>query len=299
MKEIYSAGISSVKYRIFVDGVPTVAIGNVLVSIAGADGTQWLTNAVATTTSNTGEYSIIVPPGAVAQTQILTVTWTFTVGSYPFVIAEQYMVTTPYAQWGKFVDMVPSISYSDFKEREIVSRYIIEAFCGQKFYKEQLKYNVIGSGAKSLVLPRPLLTLNSVTWPTWSIPGRPGDMISSNQAFVQWEIYGDGWLIRPVAHQEIIDLVHKERLHFSRDMTYIVDGTWGFNSVPGSVTEAANILVEDFICDQHKYRDRYLKNVTFDKWDITFLPEAFETTGNVLADQMLQEFSLSPSIGLI
>lgn len=299
MKEIYSAGISSIKYRIFVDGIPTIASGNVTVSLAGTDGVTWLNNAVATSTSNVGEYSIIVPPGATAQTQKLTAVWNFVVDTYPFVITEQYMVTTPYAEWSKFVGMTPALSYADFKEREVVSRYIIEAFCGQKFFKESLKYNVIGSGMRSLSLPRSLLTLNSVTWPTWTIPGRPGDVISSNQAFIEWEIYGDGWLIRPVAHQEIIDLVHKERLLFTRDMTYIVDGIWGFDSIPGPVVQAANILVEDFICDQHKYRDRYLKNVTFDKWDITFLPEAFETTGNVLADQMLQEFSLSPSIGLI
>lgn len=292
MKEVYANSISTIKYIIMVDGVPTVATGDVTVSAVDSAGHTWLSAVTATATANTGEYKVLVPPSSVAQHGILTVTWTFSVATFAINQVEEYNIVFPYADWSQFVEQ--GITYADFIEREAVSRYVIERFCGQKFFKEINTYNVYGNSGQSLFLPRKLLELNSVVSDTFN------DDFSID---TEWQIYGDGELLKQhgQGRRSLGDRggFFGANRELPRDRKYIVSGTWGWNSIPAEVIEAANILVADMICDQHTYRDRYLKSVKFDKWSIDFMPDAFETTGNVLADQLLEEYRLLPNVGMI
>lgn len=74
------------------------------------------------------------------------------------------------------------------------------------------------------------------------------------------------------------------------NVTYTVTGSWGYAQVPAKVQEAALILAKEFSCNESLYRDRYLQVVQYGDNRFQFNPQAFAGTGNVKADQLLDEF---------
>jgi hypothetical protein len=71
---------------------------------------------------------------------------------------------------------------------------------------------------------------------------------------------------------------------------YNISGQWGWNSVPAAVQEAAALLAHDYACADVLYRDRYLTSMTAADWRIQFNAGAFSDTGNVRANQLLEEY---------
>lgn len=67
-------------------------------------------------------------------------------------------------------------------------------------------------------------------------------------------------------------------------------GTFGWDSVPTEITEAALILIEANLCPDSIYRERYLVSMTAADWRIQFAPGAYASAGNVVADQILERF---------
>lgn len=306
MKEILVNSISNVEYRIFVDGVPAdaSAIPKVTVKKAGA---TVVDNQDATKPADTtGLYRYLLPAtatvdgevlGVITEEGILDVTWSFTVSSQTFEITEQYDVVTPYAPWSYFMpESGTEPSYQDYLECERVVRYIINAHCGQEFGQEYAVLGVEGHDTNALLLPRRLQVFEEVEWSSADTL-RPGGLIGVTEQ--DWEVIADGWVLRsqPYPYGRRVD--YPDRSRFVRNRTYNVTGLWGYPSVPTSVQEAAKILIADLMCADHKYRDRYLDNIKMGDWRLQFTAGAFERTGNVLADQLLVDYRISPSIGLV
>jgi hypothetical protein len=73
--------------------------------------------------------------------------------------------------------------------------------------------------------------------------------------------------------------------------TYIaVSGVWGWEYVPQDVQEAALILIEQRLCPEDLYRERYIKSMTAADMRFEFNPGAYVGTGNVVADQILMKY---------
>jgi hypothetical protein len=303
MKEILLNSLSTVGYKIYVDGVLTNATGAVTVTVT-RNGVKVVDSATATAVPDTtGTYRYLLPVTAtvdgdvipvVTAEGILSVTWSFTVSGGVFNVTEYYDVVTPYCSWDYFAD---TFTYVDYLECERVARFIINSYCGQEFGQEQTTYSVEGHGTNALGLPRRLQTLDTVEIANYPEP-RSGQVIGYSWPY-PWEIVGSGWTIRqqPYAKDPNPTAVYKPR--FFRNKTYNVAGLWGYPSVPTEVEEAAKILTADFICKEAKYRDKYLDNIKMGDWRIQFAAGAFQGTGNVKADQLLRDYKLSPGIGLI
>lgn len=293
MKEVLANTISNVYYDIFVSGVPTAATGSV-VAVVVKDGITISTISSATAVDGkTGRYQITLPMAAVVTEGLLEIDWSFHVGSTALTVKDYYGVITPYASFSYFNDA--GTSFADYVECERVARYVINAYCGQEFGQQETSYAIEGTGNDSLRLPRKLITFNDISWSTGY--SRPGSVISWD--IPEWEIAGSGWTLRTQPNEIHINPVRNPEAIFRRNVLYNVEGLWGYISVPTSVEEAAKIVIADYLCVDHKYRDKYLDSIKMGDWRIQFAPGAWMGTGNATADQLLMDYRNYPGIGIV
>lgn len=304
MKELLTNTISDVYYDIFKNGILTDATGNVTVSLY-KNGVKLIDSAVATKiTGNVGKYSYTLPVtvtvgssaiGIVTEEGEIELDWTFSIGSNTLTIKDFYSVVIPYSPWSYFND-VGTISYADYLECERVSRYIINSYCGQAFGLKNTTFAIEGNGTDSLRLPWRLIALTDINWIDKNVL-RPGRTIGSPNPI--WEIGSDGWMLRYQPNRITIDPVYNPASTFSRNMLYNVQGVWGYTGVPGPIEEASKILTANYICQDHKYRDKYLQSIKMGDWRIQFHDLAFVGTGDATVDKLLVDYRVYPGVGII
>lgn len=76
------------------------------------------------------------------------------------------------------------------------------------------------------------------------------------------------------------------------DYPFEITGDWGYKTIPANVKEAAKLLVNDYACSEIAYRDRYLESIRAADWRLQYNSRAWESTGNVRADQLLSDYVL-------
>lgn len=303
MKEILANTISDVYYDVFKNGILTDATGDVTVSIF-KNGVKLIDSAIATkVTGKTGKYSYTVPvsvsidsvvTGVVTEEGDLEIDWTFTISGNTLTVKEWYSVVTPYSPWSYFNDA--GKSYADYLECERVARFIIDSYCGQNFGQRLTTYAVEGHGTQALQLPQRLQTLINIDY-IQQYPTRPGPIVGLG--YPSWEIASDGWVLRQQPNVINIDPVWQDKALFRRNMIYNVKGVWGYPSVPTPIEEASKILIANLMCQDHKYRDKYLQAISMGEWRLQFHDLAYAGTGDATVDRLLLDYRIYPGVGMI
>lgn len=226
---------------------------------------------------------------------VVTVAWSFTVpitGNITETVT--YDVVTPYLTIREVKEIWDTATDAEATRLEANIRYIINAHTGQSFGKYVGSYTVRGDDNAVLQLPARLIALDTVNG------------VVANNYFT---LDGDGYVLRhypygvpPVKadywglHQHVGGVIHNPngvRIgNFWSSMTYELDGIWGWSNVPEPIKEAARLLVNDYACADSQYRDRYLVSMTAADWRIQFANGAYAKTGNVRADQLLNQYVL-------
>lgn len=181
-------------------------------------------------------------------------------------------------------------------------RHIIQAYTGQEFGHYIGEKTVKSTGGPLLRLPSRLMHIDKF------------DGVAINESHFQ---IGDGgytlryypWGVPPVKadydglHMHTGGVIHNPNnvrwQEFPAGRYYKISGSWGWESVPETVKEAAKLLVNDYACADSQYRDRYLVSMTAADWRIQFHSGAYLRTGNVRADQLLSEFVTTRGWGVI
>lgn len=296
MKELLKNSINDVTYNIFVGGVltdPNSSPAVPMVSIKSG-GTEIVNDAA--TKVAVGKYKYTVPSSLVVSEGVLEVTWSFSIDSNSFAVKEYYEVVTPYCTWDDFYE-AGRYEYTDWLESERVSRFIIDSYCGQRFGSITTTLNVEGNANDNLKLPWRLIQLDDLSWSDNRNVPVSGRLLDSSG--YDRELAADGWVLRLQPNNVYIDPVYNPSPVFRRNVIYNVTGRWGYDSVPGPVEEAAKILTANFLCQDHKYRDRYIKSMKMGERSITFSDLAFEGTGDATADSLLADYRNYPGVAVI
>lgn len=303
MAEVLVNTLNNVYYDIFINGVLTDASGSVTVNVY-KNGVKVISTAVVTKISGkTGKYSYLLPLTATVDSEVIPILteegsiiieWNFTVSSNTFAVKEYYDVVTPYCSWSYF-NNVGTVTWDDFVQCERIARKVIDGYCGQQFGKIATTIPVEGTGNDGLKLPRRLISLTDITWPTSE--SRPGVVIGWIPT--EWEVAADGWMLRTQPNVVTIDPVCSDAPIFTRNVIYDVEGTWGYEGVPAAVEEASKILIADYLCVDHKYRDKYLSDVKMGDWKFQFTAKAWTGTGNATADELLLDYRNYPGFGVV
>jgi hypothetical protein len=223
----------------------------------------------------------------------IVVTWTFNVpDSGVYTDQQTHDVVTPLLSRAQIKEIVPDFTDQQVDLMESGVRHTIYSITGQTFGKFNGTYRVKGSRSNTLYLPDRLLELDNVN-----------GLANSNSLY---SIDGGGfrlsyypWGVPPVKadfyglYQEAFTgVIHNPNYisigKFYENATYDVTGTWGHQYVPGAVTDAARILVDEYSCMDSEYRDRFLISMTAADWRIQFYEGAFTGTGNARADKLLE-----------
>jgi hypothetical protein len=296
MRELFINNVSSVDYTIYVNGVATNADGAVTAKAFLNESETGTT--ISVTSPSTGKYTAVLPMTMVSGEGNVRVEWSFTLQTSPMIVPEEYVVVTPYASWTTFVGKA---SYADFLDCERIARKVIDAYTGQTFGKISAIYTVEGIDTNSLKLPRRIMSVTEVEWqdqytnPTVITAPVPSDGWNE----YDWDVSADGWILRTPRSRSKLDMVYPTRFSFKRNISYNINGLWGYKSVPTNIQEAAKIIIANLLCKDQKYRDKYLESIKANDWDITFMKEAFQGTGSVTADQLLNEYRMYPGVGVI
>lgn len=289
MKEIYTQTPIKLRYTVYVDGVPTDPVANTVsvkvndVSIGNA------------TRDEAGKYSISLPSSYNAAEGFIDVLWSFNISSSAYAVKEEYSVVTPYVGWDQFQAEFAQYNqtYADYQEAERVARYIIHAYCGQEFGKIIATYDVDGSGDDGLPLPKRLLSLTDVSW--WE----ESENVIYVEEDITWEIAADGWLLRKRNEYRGLRIGAQASPRWPRNRIHMVEGTWGYKSVPAEIVQAARLLIKSYVCPDQAYRNKYIDNIKSGEWRIQYTPEAWAGTGDANVDDILKSFRLYPLIGVI
>jgi len=211
----------------------------------------------------------------------LTVTWTFTIDDVTTSTEHHYSVITPYVNTNQVRDANSSLS--NMTDQEITAlerrvRLVINAYCGTSFGRRRKTLRIVSRTAQ-LTLPENLIIGESV---------RVLDRVIPYDNFIRsgvsdWDNYNpktdsfDG-VIRPPATGYAVGEVIE------------ITGIWGYKKIPTQVEVAATILINDYSCDESLWRDRYISAIRAADWRFDYNSLAFQGTGNVQADQLLNEY---------
>ncbi len=224
-----------------------------------------------------------------------TVDWTFVLDNQNYTETDYYEVITPVLNTREIKKIHPVATDEEIIRIEAAVRHIIQAHTGQNFGKFVGVKSVRGDNNRALFLPDRLIELKSVN--------------GSTSVKSYFSVDDDGFVLRhfpwgvpPVKadyhglHQHVGGVIHNPNNVnmgvFYKSMVYEIEGEWGWDFVPAAVKEAAKLLVNDYACAEQSYRDRYLTSMTAADWRIQYHSGAFRETGNVRADQLLNDYVL-------
>lgn len=183
------------------------------------------------------------------------------------------------------LDIGSDVSDEQIRLVERRVRSMIETLTGQQFapYEATLLGTELSDG--SVRLPQKMLALVSVNG-------------ISNAMY--YTLGGDGWRLNiqyprkrdgfRAIGGEVPIINPFSRWEPKKAAPVRVVGRWGYERVPEDIKEAALILIEQQLCPDALYRERYIKTMTAADMRFEFSPGAYAGTGNVVADQILSKY---------
>lgn len=218
----------------------------------------------------------------------INVTWTFTIDGTQATKTDYLDIVVPLAEIGTIRDELEigdEISDEQIVRAERRVRTIIENVTGQHFAPYEGTYLGTELSDGSIRLPRRMLSLTSVN----GVANR-----------LYYVLAGGGWSLAITYPRKrdgfraygggvpIVDPFAQFRARKAN--TVYVSGRWGYERVPTDITEAALILIEQQLCPDALYRERYIKTMTAADMRFEFNPGAYAGTGNVIVDQILAKY---------
>lgn len=213
-------------------------------------------------------------------------------------------VVTPILPLSELDTLLIDVPKKERHESESVVRRVIEVYTGQHFGKVTEIKDVNGSGGTELRLPAPLLSFTSVSDDHFNYEVSSFD--TRGNGWFLTSAPGSYWTIKNSPPEEVLDAFNGviyapgtiKRRDFEYMNTYSIAGVWGYEQVPWDVVQAARMLISDYACQDASYRDRYLESIKSADWRLQFRQAAYDGTGNLKADQLLEPYRLV-NIGII
>jgi len=292
------------------DNNPTVEISylNNVVYLAG-------TKTVPTPAGTSEQWTVTLPLEATSNQQEVTVHWFFYINSEEFQQEFSYDVVTPLVMP---IDAASELGFSLSEtsskyrsEKELLSaeraaRYTIKQFTNVSFGKEFKTVTAYGQNTDVLVLNDQILSISEIK-ENGVVVYSPINNI--NEFVYTFEPTESGRSIRVANYGDIreyeaeplvsIAVANTDTSYSSTGLRssafkggnrYEVTGTYGFNSVPGDVQQAAMLLINDFLCQDSIWRTKYVQQASMSDFKFTFFKEAFYGTGNAIADRILSRY---------
>lgn len=78
--------------------------------------------------------------------------------------------------------------------------------------------------------------------------------------------------------------------YFGKDSAYLVRGEYGWRFIPEDISDCVHELISDFVCNDYIYRNKGLKSIQNDAFNIQFADGILNGTGNIYVDTVLAKY---------
>jgi hypothetical protein len=179
-------------------------------------------------------------------------------------------------------------------ERKV--RYLINAYTGNDFKFEYKTVGAYGQNTDLLHLGQRIESFDKITSDDYVIydsTEEPAiDILGATVA-----IAPSKFAIKVVAEGvNITEWVDQNPLqnpsYFGKDSAYLVRGEYGWKAIPEDIKVAVYELINDFICNDSIYRNKGLKSIQNDSFNIQFADGMLNGTGNLYVDSLLSQYKV-------
>ncbi|NDB58509.1 hypothetical protein EB001_08695 [bacterium] len=265
--------------------------------------------------NNPGTYIVYIPFQYTNRNRTLRLKWEYYIGEKYVSRSDEVYVVTPYVDFNHAQDLGFSIDSSDpnyktYKELIAAERYArkqIEAFTVQKFFL----YDdvIVLNGFDSNVLPLPY-KINSLH----ELYANDSLLISNINEINNWgypvEVTPTGYGIKVntssmvdnatyIANGMVAPTIYDSSGVFRSDVSYKVQGRFGWAKVPDDVELAAIELMKDYFAKDQVWKNKYVKNISTYDWQFEFTSEVYTGTGNAYADKLLSDYVMVSKVQVI
>lgn len=223
------------------------------------------------------EYSVSIPGDLIEASGVYSVKWTAAFSGVVKHFSTSFSIEERYILENEFFDRYPDLDTAEyhnevFEKTELISRKIIDTFCGQNFqFIGNKTMSKEGNGRKSFYLGKRLAHLSEVTV-----------TLDSNE-----EDYSE---FTEVDWQSKYSL--KSTSNFIKGAKVSVRGDWGWISVPSNIKEATALLIADILEDAKRDHHRYgIIRLEQDTNRFEFSRNMLsESTGNLDVDILIMDY---------
>ena len=251
-----------------------------------------------------GIYSYLLTPAITNINRVLELRWTYIVNGVSATQNEYYSVDSVYATPSDVIDFfqygsTPSeLNYQDENKiiaAEKVARTIVDGYTGQKFWCYYGSQEMFGKGSDALQFTERMLTIdkvwendilvidNTVT-PHVNTFGFPLEITQTGFAV---RIYDQGWDVR---YDNNVDPAVLYYGRFQDNARYKFQGQIGYKYVPDDIKIATMLLINDILANDFNWRNKYLQKVDLSEISFEMAKGAFNGTGNVTVDNILDQY---------
>jgi hypothetical protein len=308
LQNIIKGSKQKIYLNVYSDGTLTQATSVPTLSIYDADyddtaltGYSGLT---ATDENAAGVYSYTMTPALTQINRVLKFVWSYALNSVSTTEEQFYAVETVYSTVSEIQDFLglgtsPSeLNYRNPKEiesAEKVARTIIDGYTGDKFIKYYGQQEKFGFGSDAIELVEKMITIdrvwendellidNTVT-PVYNNFGFSIELSPTKKAV---RIINVGWDLR---YDNQVDPTALGNGRFRDGSRYKFEGLIGWKYVPEDIKIASMLLVGDILANDYNWRNKYLKKVDLSEISFEMAGGAFNGTGNVTVDNILDQY---------
>lgn len=223
------------------------------------------------------------------------VVWTYTVGGVVYTRTDKNTVVTPYftaTELSAYDSDLGTLTSDQVIRLERLVRGIINVCTGQSFGMEVGSTVCYGNNDSILTSEKRIVSITSIAeviTPTVVFTNHYRAM-EGGYALERVDPVVDQTIKVPAFEETIFDRFANRQDIFINNRAYIVTGVFGWDAVPYDANLAAMHLAGEFSCDESVWRDRYIKSIKPEGFDMDFRSDAFLGTGSVIADQLLGKY---------
>ena len=305
MHQIVRGTTELAEFEIYNDGQLTNADGDVTVSITDANyGTAVGTGGTATNDPALGKYTFNLDPSYTNLNRVLRIQWDYHVGGKAVSAEDFYEVFTPYASVSKIIDYYnfgtrPSdpnyIRHEDIIQAERVARYQIDTYANQSFGRYWGDQEQFGYDSDAIELTQRMvniekmyedgiLVIDYTQDPVYNTWGYDIELSTTNKAV---RILKNG-----------VDVIYEGQFDptilyygkFRQHTRYKFYGELGWTYVPQDIQYCAMKLAGNILAKDAQWRERYLKKVDLSEISFELADGAFNGTGDVIVDSILDNY---------
>ena len=193
-------------------------------------------------------------------------------------------------------DIIYNQNQSFVEKLERKARYLINSYIGDEFKFEYKTVGAYGQNTDLLHLGQRIESFDKITSDDLviydSTEDTPIDLLGATVGIAPSK-FGIKVVSEGVNITEWVDqnpLVNPS--YFGKDSSYLVRGEYGWKAVPEDIKIAVYELINDFMCNDSIYRNKGLKSIQNDSFNIQFADGMLNGTGNLYVDSLLAPYKV-------